>query len=727
MSRLNSEQNVDTILRKARFKPDPAFSSQLARRLDTLAGEQLTALPAEPAHRDVGSLAISRRSGVITTFSVATLGVMILLLVVAVLILPNLPRESPATLDATQTPSTPDQISTPAPGQSPAPTTTSALPSALVPVAALGKGAVSHACLSPDGQYVAVATNYGVAVSDATTLEERWVTELPYNPAALGWRGDGSAVLAYAGDTIYEWDAVTGTPVRSVTIPPIGYPTFSPDGSLIAGTEPRDNLADTELATWDTDTGEKLLTFDHVASPRGRVSALAWSPDGATLAVGLWEGGVMVINLPSSAYPALLEGLQGAVWSIAFNRDGSRIAAGSVSGEPGETGPHGLAVWDVATRQVVFSLQPGAVGVALSPDGGTLAATRGDHVSLYDLASGAERATIAGNARHVAYSPQGDRLLIVADERVSLFDLAAGENHFLPGYLGRFLALALSPDGSTLAASTGTGFYLYEVRTGDLQRVSEADHLVVSAIRWPPGGDRLVLATGDTIYRLDLPTRELSLLAAFGDDRALTGIAVSPDGTRLAAGSLVGEWEGGSITVWDLMTGSELASIQTHYVVGQVAWSPDGTRIAALTGHKEDESSPSIRVVDAATLAELPHLFGDAQPFGEIAWSPDGRLLVAVEREERVTAWDARTGETVWQITRPSDMCSFGWGVTFSPDGSFLAIGGCEVYLVDARTGALLFQHPFSTETLFFSPDGSLLALISSHDVGVITLWDVRR
>jgi WD40 repeat protein len=119
---------------------------------------------------------------------------------------------------------------------------------------------------------------------------------------------------------------------------------------------------------------------------------------------------------------------------------------------------------------------------------------------------------------------------------------------------------------------------------------------------------------------------------------------------------------------------------------------------------------------------------------GGIAWSPDGSQLAALHRappnelgtlgyDRNLTIWDARTGKRRFTVTLGAT-ASFNYSIAWAPDGTRLAaVSDQEVQLLDARTGKLDRVLKGHVGPMAWSHDGTRLA---SRDMqGSLKIWDV--
>ena len=128
------------------------------------------------------------------------------------------------------------------------------------------------------------------------------------------------------------------------------------------------------------------------SSARAVVLALAYSPDGTTLASAGDDAVVVLRDVASGRVVGRLEGHGDAVSCLAFSPDGQTLATGSYD--------RTVKLWDVATgrEQATLSGHTNWVfAVAFAPDGKSLASAGHDKtVRIWDAATGRETATLAG-------------------------------------------------------------------------------------------------------------------------------------------------------------------------------------------------------------------------------------------------------------------------------------------------------------------------------------------
>jgi WD40 repeat protein/predicted Ser/Thr protein kinase len=367
-------------------------------------------------------------------------------------------------------------------------------------------------------------------------------------------------------------------------------------------------------------------------------------------------------------------------------------------------------------------------GVAISPDGRLLAAAATGEVRVWDLATGSERAVLAGLAgevRSVAFSPDSRRVVTASDDRIiRVWDLEAMRVVLtLPGHTAQVRCVVFSPDGRRIASASGSmdrTVRIWDAASGRLVRSFEGESAGFSGVAFSPDGRLVAGANTDTrVWVWDLasgrPPRVLR-----GHTNQVTTVAFSPDGRRLASAGA-----DKVVKIWDVETGRELKNLQGHRaLIYRVAFSPDGRRVASAS----DDMTAKVWDIEADRPPVA--LRGHGSAVHGVAFSPDGRLIASAGADRTVRLWDASTDpDSLSGVLTLSRSGSNLQGAAFSPDGRLIASVGDDrtVRLWDAETGLrrrTLRGHVDNVWGVAFSPDGRRI-VTGSFD-RTARLWDVE-
>jgi WD40 repeat protein/serine/threonine protein kinase len=559
------------------------------------------------------------------------------------------------------------------------------------------KGSVSDVAFSPDGRWLAAASGF-------------------YRPANEGH--------------VTVWEAATGRLVfdrREERITALCV-AFSPDGAIVAagfGKHTGDEPGLVRL--WATADGAERL---HFPAPPGGVNSIAFSPDGHRLALAC-AGVVVLRDLDARGEARELRGHERWVYSLAFTRDGRRLATGGWDGL--------LRTWDPDTGELLDSLDTRAGPIhslAFDPDGRRLATGGNDALMLWDLRTQRLVATLRGHAgevRCVTFRPDGRRIASAGiDRTVKIWDAEAGEPGVFRGQAGWITALAFAPDGRRVASGAGDHtLALWDPATGELLGHRPAHEDWVLALAYHPDGTTLASGGADNAVRTwDAATlRPRGLVAGFGHGEYVRGVAYSPDGTTLAVAIGTrdhGAEQPGRVHLFDVATGKETMVYRGHRgrVLG-IAFRPDGKVIATAAGVRGDDPGAAVvKIWEAATGRELATCRGHVGDISGLAFGPDGDVVATAGEDRTVRLWDAATGHLIRLLDGHADGVDC---VAFSRDGRRLASGGRDktIKLWDVTTGdeiLTLRGHSAGVIALAFSRDGR--RLVSGSIDHTARVWD---
>jgi Tol biopolymer transport system component len=380
--------------------------------------------------------------------------------------------------------------------------------------------------------------------------------------------------------------------------------SFSPDGKQIAFLRKHADADQTSIVITDTETGKNeqiLMTREKGEKFVGE--AVAWSPDGKTIAV--WaqsnekENGILAINIESGE--AEKNGNQTASGAnLVWLRDGSGLLA--IIGTSGETGDS--QIWSISYPQgegrkiTNDALSYLRYCLSVSDDNKIAVLQARSDPKIWAEASGEARAVLEG-ARTRAEGMHG---LAAAPDGKILYTARTRESHTI---------WEMNADGTNQRQLTAS-----QKDSGDNQIniTSDGRYLVFESHR----------SGSAEIWRSNRNGGNLKQLTDGGGN---SQPAVSPDGNWI----IYTANRAGKSTLWRIsIEGGEPQQLTTE----ETAWadiSPDGKFIACAHGKPTDSLYKRIAVYPAAGGEKPIKTFAVSKHgimYNRLRWSPDGKAIV---------------------------------------------------------------------------------------------------
>jgi WD40 repeat protein len=600
-------------------------------------------------------------------------------------------------------------------------------------------GGVSMLLFAPDSKTLAVrgGGDRGITLIDTETGNQ--IRQLKNKPA-----DGGNVVRVFVGNQLGDSSGVA----------------FAPDGKTVASSETEYDQQKMSIHTFvkvtEVASGNEVRRIDvNVNNNINNASAIAYAPDGKTLAIG--SGNTIHLRDPDTGKEIRQFSGGGGVSTLVFSPDSQTLA--------GKGFDNKVRLWEAASGKELHVVG-GAPGA--NPNAANLAFVR---------------AGFGGNgARDLAFSPDGKTVAVGGGNAVRLFDTATGQEQPLAGgHHAPISAVRVAQDGKTMLSRGGDGV----VRRWDLTDGRELGQFREPAgtvgVAFSPDGKTVAFGCSDASIRLYDAETGKQRSQVKGHNGGSGTLTFSPDGKFLAS-------HGGAdntIRIHSVAGGTEVQQIvlQTNNPNGSgtvvlrspylptasgmgLAFSPDNrTVVVQIPGGASPlvnvggnvvgggNTTPALRIWDIATGKEVRKIpLPNDRGGGHIAVSPDGRMVASENADQTVSLWEIASGKErgVLGTAQPPAQLNQGPNVrfairanlaglvgplpagptlAFSPDGGLLAckgVGGQTVRIWEVGPGkelGLFKGHEGSIATVAFTPDGR--RVVSGSSDTTLLLWNV--
>lgn len=417
---------------------------------------------------------------------------------------------------------------------------------------------------SGNGKTLALIGNRGCMIWDVPT--RRQIAEFP-SGVDVRFSADGKTLVIIEKDGYQIWDIATRREIAVHSPITEWFELFperfvlSQDGNILVTVDENGTVA-----LWETKNIKPLraLTTGYTKP----FTALAFAYDGTTLASGDQTGNIQIWDTNTGAKRITIKAAN-SIGGLAFTVDNLTL----ISESEGD-----IRVWDVNTGK--------QVNAYIIPD-----TYRGQFGVSFDDGTGFLRRNVG------VFTSNSKKLAIQTEGGLEVWDtLNAKRLSIFPQVKKTLLlALAMAPEGKTLAASRGKTVQLWDTHTskkfatlkiptgwidGFLERIG-LRHLGIYAVAFAHDGKILATGGGDKkIHLWDTPTHT-DIGTLNGHKHAVCELVFSPDGKTLASGDTSGE-----IHLWELTTGRRFATHGRHKdYVRALVFSPDGKTLASISSN----------------------------------------------------------------------------------------------------------------------------------------------
>lgn len=401
---------------------------------------------------------------------------------------------------------------------------------------------------------------------------------------------------------------------------------FSPDGLTLASGDFR------AAKIWKRP--DNVKRFDIAAG--AAVPVVAVTADGKWLATGGADNQIRLFNLADGKPGKVLAGHAGPITSLKFTVDNTKLVSGSTD--------KSIRVWNPVDGAVLARIDtPAAVtSLTLNQDSTQIISGGADNLIRVWTVPATPTKQIGATAIPVValqISPDKKWLAVPSAEgKVDLVDLATSQVvKSFAGHVGAITSLGFSANSARLiTGGADKSVRIWDVATGQPVAVLQGNGDVVTAVGLHPNGNQAVSGTADgklAVWKLDVPAGQ----PLAGDNgQPATVAAVSLDGKKLATAAVVDGKP--AIQVRDIPGGVTQTLLGHEGPVSALAFSPDNTRIVSGSADK------TTRIWTLADSKEIAKFAGHTNTVTAVAFSANGQQIASGAADNSLKLLNAADG-----------------------------------------------------------------------------------
>lgn len=542
---------------------------------------------------------------------------------------------------------------------------------------------------------------------------------------------------------VFVWDVNTGEKLHEISgfIGEISAIAFNKTADKIAVIE-NTGTFETRVSVWDIVNAR--MDFELKKNQYLFAKSVDFDPTGNDIVIGgefTKKKGVKNIEIydgRTGDKKMILKGTANSVAKVEYSYDGTHILAvghttqvwntrdwtikkafdkGGLSGAYSPSGKYVMIgqnkkvyIWDLVNEKAVhdFTAHDKAVStLQLSPDEKYfLTGSKSGEIKFWDMQSGQSIPHFEGRKADFIQDltiKDGKLYSVVNDEKVQYWDFSSAKLKFLNtqpetkkrGFEISSFALNNRRTEAVITNTKDRGVTIWDVKSNTKKTFLKHSAYCKTA-QFNSTGTIVAAGTMDNkivVWNKSNPTVAYKLTGHLGN---VNSIAFTQDSKYLVSGS-----QDKTIKVWDLSVKSVLHTITVGQYVNSVSISPDGTKILAACGNKQDvfrTGTSDLLVLDWNLLGEYKgkkkgvnplKLEGHTKAVNYATFSSKGTLVASASVDNRVIVWKTDTGEKIKELEGHYSSVN---NVKFSDDDKYIISGGDDglIKIWDVLSGKCL-------------------------------------